>query len=57
LALDLDGDGKMELASALSLNRLTVWNNNYRLKSDFPISFANRGRHLPFVTQGADEDY
>jgi M6 family metalloprotease-like protein len=57
LALDLDGDGKMELAAALSMNRLAIWNNNYRLKSHFPVSFSNRGRHLPFVAQGADADY
>ncbi len=57
LALDLNGDGKLELTAALSMNRLTVWNNNYRLKSEFPKSFANRGRHLPFVAQGADENY
>ncbi len=57
LALDLDGDGKMELTAALSMNRLAIWNNDFRLKSDFPISFANRGRHLPFVAQGADDAY
>ncbi|MCB5252247.1 MAG: hypothetical protein RBR69_07740 [Candidatus Cloacimonadaceae bacterium] len=57
LAMDLNGDGRLELAAALSMNRLAIWNENYRLQSDFPVSFANRGRHLPFVAQGADEGY
>lgn len=57
LAMDLDGDGKLELAAALSMNRLAVWNENYRLQSDFPISFANRGRHLPFVARGTDDEH
>ncbi len=55
MALDLDGDSEIELVSALSMNRVAVWENNSRLKSGYPVSFANRGRHLPFVARGADQ--
>ncbi|MCK9558178.1 MAG: M6 family metalloprotease domain-containing protein [Candidatus Cloacimonetes bacterium] len=57
LALDVDGDGNLELAAALSRNRLAVWEESSRLKSGYPQSFAKRGRHLPFVTKGADNQY
>ncbi len=55
MALDIDGDGKLELVAALNMNRLAVWEDNYRLKSGYPVSFANRGKHLPFVAKGADD--
>lgn len=54
VALDLDGDGKLEIAGNFSFNRLVVWEDNYRLKSTFPVSFAQRSRYLPFVAPGAD---
>ncbi len=57
IALDLDGDGSLELASALTHNRLVVWEESSRLKPGYPHSFAKRGRHLPFVTSGADSLY
>ncbi|MDY0298775.1 MAG: T9SS type A sorting domain-containing protein [Candidatus Cloacimonadaceae bacterium] len=57
IALDLDGDEKMELASALSMNRLVMWDDNSHIESGFPTSFANRGRTLPFVAKGADDSY
>lgn len=55
VAIDIDGDGRLELMSSLNMNRLAVWEESLRLKSGYPISFANRGRHLPFVAKGADD--
>ncbi|MDD3578965.1 MAG: T9SS type A sorting domain-containing protein, partial [Candidatus Cloacimonetes bacterium] len=57
LAMDLDGDSNYELASAMNFNRLAVWEENYRLKRGYPVSFGSRGRHLPFVTPGSDQKY
>ncbi len=57
LALDLDGDGSLELVAPLSLNRLVAWEQDQRLKRYYPVSFGNRGRHLPFVYQGSDDNY
>lgn len=57
LALDLDGDSRVELAGAFSLNRLAVWEENFRLMSSYPLSLGERGRHLPFVSTGADGKY
>jgi M6 family metalloprotease-like protein len=58
LALDLDADGKLELVAALNMNRLCLWEEDLRQNRNFPISFGNRGRHLPFVSKGIDnEDY
>jgi M6 family metalloprotease-like protein len=57
LAMDLDGDARYELAASLSFNRLAVWEENFRLKSSYPISFGERARHLPFVAKGADHNY
>lgn len=54
VALDIDGDGKLELIAAMNMNRLAVWEDNFRLKSGYPVSFANRGQNLPFVAKGAD---
>ncbi|HNQ44455.1 MAG TPA: hypothetical protein PKI59_08485, partial [Candidatus Cloacimonadota bacterium] len=57
VALDLDGDDKLEIAGNFSFNRLAVWEENYRLKSTYPVSFARRSRHLPFVALGADNNH
>lgn len=57
LVADLDGDGKLELASALNFNRLGVWEENFQMKRGFPVSFSTRGRHIPFVVKGADGGY
>jgi hypothetical protein len=54
LAIDLDGDFQNELAGAFSFNRLAVWEENFRVKRSFPVSFGARGRHMPFVSTGAD---
>ena len=57
LALDLDGDTHLELAGAFNFNRLAVWEENFRLKSNYPKSFGERGRTMPFVATGADGQY
>lgn len=54
IALNLDSDGSLKLCAALNMNRLFVWEENYRLKRGYPTSFATRGRHLPFVAHGVD---
>ena len=54
IALDLDGDGSFKLCAAMNMNRLFAWEKNYRLKNGYPVSFAERGRHLPFIAHGAD---
>lgn len=56
-ALDLDGDDKLELVSALSMNRLAIWEDSNRLKRNYPVSFGRRGRHLPFVYPGDNDEY
>ena len=52
IASDLDGDGKAELLGNFAFNRLSVWEDDYRLKSGFPVSFAERSRTLPFLGVG-----
>lgn len=54
IAMELDGDDRLKLCSALNMNRLFVWDENFRLKKGYPVSFATRGRHLPFVAKGVD---
>lgn len=53
-AMDIDADGKAEFVGNFSRNRLCVWEHDYRLKSGFPVAFAERSRSLPFVSQGSD---
>jgi hypothetical protein len=50
-AMDIDADGKAEFVGNFSRNRLCVWEHDYRLKSGFPIAFAERSRSLPFVSK------
>lgn len=54
IATDLDGDGKAELLGNFTFNRLSVWENDYRQKSGYPVSFAERSRTLPFMGIGLD---
>jgi hypothetical protein len=53
-ASDLDGDGKAELLGNFSNNRLSVWEQDFRMKSGYPVAFAERSRTLPFIAQGLD---
>jgi hypothetical protein len=57
LACDLDGDGKAELAGNFALNRLSVWEHDYRMKRGFPVAFAQRSRTMPFTAKAADDKW
>jgi len=57
LVADLDGDGHFEMAGSFNFNRLAVWEENFRIKRDFPVSFSERGRNMPFVAAGLDSTY
>lgn len=54
LAFDLDGDGKTEYIGNFSRNRLAIWEDNFRPKSGFPVSYANRSRSLPLIGKATD---
>jgi len=54
MALDLDGDGKIEYIGTFSQNRMVVWKDDFRIGSGFPVSFGDRSRTLPFLGEGAD---
>lgn len=54
VVLDLDNDGKNELLGSFSNNRLICWEENFRVKKGFPVSFGNRSRNLPFFGKASD---
>jgi len=54
VVLDLDNDGKNELLGSFSNNRLICWEDNFRVKKGFPVSFGNRSRNLPFFGKASD---
>ncbi|MBW6514521.1 MAG: T9SS type A sorting domain-containing protein [Candidatus Syntrophosphaera sp.] len=54
LVLDLDNDGKNELIGSFSFNRLNAWEDNFRTKAGYPVSFGSRSRGLPLI--GTDPD-
>lgn len=54
VALDLDGDGRMEMAGSFSNNRLSVWEDNFMPKRGFPVSFSDRSRNLPLIGKASD---
>lgn len=54
LALDLDADGKSEYLGNFSRNRQVVWEENFRPKASFPVSYAFRSRSLPMIGEAMD---
>ena len=44
LAADLDNDGKNELLGAFGFNRLNCWEDDFRAKKGYPVSFGTRSR-------------
>ncbi len=54
LVADIDNDGKNEILGAFSHNRLICWEDNFRYKPGFPVSFGNRSRNLPIISEGSD---
>ncbi|MDD2228067.1 MAG: M6 family metalloprotease domain-containing protein [Candidatus Cloacimonetes bacterium] len=56
-AMDIDADGKAELVGNFSLNRLCVWENDYRMKSGYPVAFAERSHSMPFTAMDAENNW
>jgi M6 family metalloprotease-like protein len=54
LTVDLDDDGRMELLGSFSNNRLLVWEDSFRLKTGFPVSFQEPSRNLPLIGKASD---
>ncbi len=54
LAADIDHDGKKELLGSFGFNRLHCWEDNFRAKPGYPVSFGRRSRNLPFIAPGSD---
>ncbi|MCB5258184.1 MAG: immune inhibitor A domain-containing protein [Candidatus Cloacimonadaceae bacterium] len=48
VVVDLDNDGKNELLGSFSNNRLICWEDNFRIKKGFPVSFGTPSRNMPF---------
>jgi len=57
IAVDLDGDGRKELLGNFAYNQLRVWDDNFRIKKGFPVSFADRSRTIPLLGKGSDDNY
>ncbi len=56
IVLDLDGDGRKELLGNFAYNQLRVWDDNFKAKIGFPISFMERSRTIPLLGKGADDN-
>lgn len=56
-AMDIDADGKAELLGNFSMNRLCVWEDDYRMKGGFPVAFSQRSRSLPFAAKANDDSW
>jgi len=56
-AMDIDNDNNAEIIGNFKNNRLNIWEHNYRLKSGYPVSFAERSRTLPFVSKSTDDNW
>ena len=54
LAADLDNDGKNELLGAFGFNRLNCWEDDFRAKKGYPVSFGTRSRNLPIIARASD---
>ena len=52
-AMDIDNDKNAEIIGNFKYNRLNIWEHNYRPKIGYPVSFAERSRTLPFVSQAS----
>jgi len=54
LAVDIDHDGKKELLGSFGFNQLNCWDNSFRPKPGYPVSFGQRNRNLPLIAAGSD---
>ena len=57
LAMDIDNDNKTELIGNFKNNRLKIWENDFRYKRGYPVSYAERSRTLPFVSKASDNNW
>lgn len=57
IAVDLDGDGRKELLGNFAYNQLRVWDDNFKIKRGFPVSFGDRSRTIPLLGKGSDANY
>ena len=53
-AADIDADGKAELLGSFANNRLQVYEHDFRSKAGYPVSYAERSRTLPFLSQAGE---
>lgn len=54
IAIDVDNDNKPELTGNFMLNQLGLYDHDFRMKSGYPIAFAERSRNLPFSSRAED---
>ncbi len=54
MAQDIDHDGRMEFIGSFSNNRLLVWEDDFRPKRGFPVSFSDPSRSLPLIGKASD---
>lgn len=52
IALDMDGDQKVEYIGNMSRNRQMVWEHSGSPKTDYPKTFSNRCLDYPFLSIG-----
>ncbi|MEN6445448.1 MAG: M6 family metalloprotease domain-containing protein [Candidatus Cloacimonas sp.] len=56
-AMDIDNDNSAEIMGNFNHNRLKIWENDYRQKRGYPVSFSERSRTLPFVSKASDSNW
>jgi len=57
LAADIDNDNRVELIGNFKYNQLNVWDNDYRAKIGYPVSYAERSRTLPVISRSGDGNW
>ncbi|MDD4309628.1 MAG: M6 family metalloprotease domain-containing protein [Candidatus Cloacimonetes bacterium] len=53
-AIDIDSDGKAEILGNFGYNRLSVWEDDFRVRRNFPVAFSERSRNYPFIAKAAN---
>ncbi|MCD4796564.1 MAG: hypothetical protein K8R49_05275 [Candidatus Cloacimonetes bacterium] len=58
IAVDIDGDDRLEILGNISLNRFCVWknvsNNNYEISRNYPVAFGERSLNYPIICSFSD---
>lgn len=52
LCLDVDNDGENEYLGSMSRGRLFCWDTPQNIHPGFPVTYATRSRHAPWLTIG-----